>query len=94
MAVILSVISSAHRHDLDVWSYLRDVLEKLASGTTDWESLLPDVWKVSHPDRVRTFRTDEKQDRAENRHFERARRRLEKRTSAAAQTANHTTQPA
>ena len=94
MAVVLSVISSAHRHDLDVWSYLRDVLEKLASGTTDWESLLPDVWKLSHPNRVRTFRTEEKQDRAENRRFERARRRLEKQSGTSAQPANPTTQPA
>nr|HPM84893.1 IS66 family transposase [Candidatus Anammoximicrobium sp.] len=38
-AVILTVIASAHRHDLDVWVYLRDVLERLANGTPDLEPL-------------------------------------------------------
>jgi hypothetical protein len=31
-AVILTIIASAHRYDLDVWAYLRDVLERLAKG--------------------------------------------------------------
>lgn len=31
-AVILTVIASAHRHDLDVWAYLRNILERLAKG--------------------------------------------------------------
>jgi hypothetical protein len=65
-AVILTVLSSAHRHDLDEWSYRRDVLEQLARGSldptqpVDLESLLPEVWKLSHPQHVRTFRVDEK----------------------------------
>jgi transposase len=75
-AVILSVISSAHRHDLDVWSYLRDVLECLAWGTDDLTWLLPENWKMSHPEHVRTFRMKEKQSRAEIRRFQRASRRL------------------
>ncbi|MBM3494228.1 MAG: IS66 family transposase [Armatimonadetes bacterium] len=78
-AAILSVISSAHRHDLDEWAYLYDVLQQLARGTADLNSLLPDVWKAAHPDRVRTFRVDEKQQRAERRRYLRARRRLEQR---------------
>jgi len=81
-AAILSVISSAHRHDLDEWAYLYDVLEQLARGTADLNSLLPDVWKAAHPDRVRTFRVDEKQQRAERRRYLRARRRLEQREAA------------
>ena len=66
-AVILSVIASAHRHDLDVWAYLRDVLERLATGEEDLEALLPDAWKKSHPDAARTFREEERQMRAERR---------------------------
>ena len=46
-ATILTIVGSAHRHDLDVWAYLRDVLERLARGTTDLEALLPDVWKAA-----------------------------------------------
>jgi transposase len=81
-AAILSVLSSAHRHDLDEWAYLYDVLEQLARGTADLNSLLPDVWKAAHPDRVRTFRADEKRQRAETRRYLRARRRLQQREAA------------
>ena len=76
-AVILTVIASAHRHDLDVWAYLRDILEQLAQGEEDLESLLPDVWKASHPQHVRTFREEERERRAEDRRYRRAERRIE-----------------
>ncbi len=66
-ATILSVVSSAARHCLDVWSYLVDVLERLAiraaappSGTDDLDLLLPDRWKATHPEAVRTFREKER----------------------------------
>ncbi|MCH5372665.1 MAG: IS66 family transposase [Planctomycetes bacterium] len=75
-AVILTVIASAHRHDLDVWAYLRDVLQRLAEGEDDLESLLPDVWKAAHPDHVRTFREEEKDRRADDRRYRRAKRRI------------------
>ena len=74
-ATILTIVGSAHRHDLDVWAYLRDVLERLARGTTDLDALLPDVWKAAHPEHVRTFREQEKQERADARRYRRARRR-------------------
>ena len=74
-ATILTVISSAHRHDLDVWAYLRDALERLARGTSDLGALLPDVWKAAHPEHVRTFREQEKENRAAARRYRRARRR-------------------
>jgi hypothetical protein len=47
-AVILTVIASAHRHDLDVWAYLREHSERLAKGETALEQPLPDLWKASH----------------------------------------------
>jgi hypothetical protein len=81
-AAILSVLSSAHRHDLDEWAYLHDVLEQLARGTADLNSLLPDVWKAAHPERVRTFRVDEKEQRAQTRRYLHARRRLQQREAA------------
>jgi transposase len=74
--IILTVIASAHRHDLDVWAYLRDVLERLAKGEGDLEQLLPDVWKAAHPQHVRTFREEEKKQRAENRRFQASQRRI------------------
>jgi transposase len=76
-AVILTVIASAHRHDLDVWAYLRDILERLAKGETALEQLLPDLWKASHPQQVRTFREEEREQRGENRRYQAAKRRLE-----------------
>ncbi len=77
-ATILTIVGSAHRHDLDVWAYLRDVLERLARGTADLEALLPDVWKAAHPEHVRTFREQEKQERADARRYRRARRRQQR----------------
>jgi hypothetical protein len=71
------VIASAHRHDLDVWAYLRDILERLAKGEDDLEQLLPDVWKAAHPQHVRTFREEERKQRAENRRYHAAQRRIE-----------------
>ncbi len=75
-SVILSIVASAHRHDLDVWAYLRDVLERLAKGDCELDQLLPDVWKLNHPEHVRTFREEERQQRAEDRRYRRARRRI------------------
>jgi transposase len=75
-AVILTVVASAHRHDLDVWAYLRDVLERLAKGEDDVEQLLPNVWKAHHPEHVRTFREEERQQRSDERRYQRALRRI------------------
>jgi len=75
-AVILTVVASAHRHDLDVWAYLRDVLERLAKGEDNLEDLLPDVWKASHPQHIRTFREEERQHRADERRYRHAERRI------------------
>lgn len=80
-ATILSVISSAHRHDLDVWAYLHDVLETLARGPRDLPTLLPDAWKVAHPEHVRTFRAQEKEARAAARRYRRACRRQPQRSA-------------
>jgi transposase len=83
MAVIFTIVASAHRHDLDVCAYLRDVLERLAKGDCELEQLLPDVWKANHPEHVRTFREEERQQRADERRYRRAKRRIEKAELAA-----------
>lgn len=76
-AVILTVIASAHRHHLDVWAYLQDVLKRLAEGETDLSALLPDTWKASHPEHVRAFRQEEAEHRADDRRYRAAKRRIE-----------------
>jgi len=45
-SVLLSVCASATRHRLNPWSFLRDVLDKLAarSARADVNDLLPDAW--------------------------------------------------
>lgn len=85
-ATILSVVASAHRHDLDVWAYLRDVLERLARGDCEVEQLLPDVWKQNHPEHVRTFRSQEREHRADDRRYRHAQRRIADKAAAAAVT--------
>ena len=74
-ATLLTLVSSAVRNDLDVWAYLKDVLDQLLGGSTDYESLRPDVWKTSNPTAVRTYRADERRDAADHRRLRRARRR-------------------
>jgi len=71
------IYRSRHRHDLDEWAYLRDVLERLAQGEDDLDQLLPDVWKAAHPQHVRAFREEERDRRAEDRRYRRAKRRIE-----------------
>jgi transposase len=75
-ATLLTIISTAIRNDLDVWAYVKDVLDQLLGGSTDYHSLRADVWKQSHPAFVRTYRADERRDAADRRHYRRAQRRL------------------
>ena len=72
----MSIVASAHRHDLDVETYLKDVLDRLLAGSTDYQSLLPDVWKQTHPTAQRTYREVERQQKAERKQVRAAARRL------------------
>lgn len=75
-ARMMTLVSSARRHDLDVGVYLKDVLDQLLSGSTDYDRLLPDVWKQSHPEAVRQYRVEERRDKADRKQLRAARRRL------------------
>ncbi len=75
-AMMMTLVSSARRHDLDVGSYIKDVLDQLLAGSTDYHSLLPDVWKRSHPEAVRDYRVEERRDKAERKQLRAAYRRL------------------
>jgi hypothetical protein len=74
-ADFLTLVSSALRNDLDVWAYVKDVLDQLLAGTTEYESLRPDVWREAHPEAIRTYRVEERRDRADRKQFRRALRR-------------------
>jgi len=75
-AMMMTLVSSARRHDLDVGVYVKDVLDQLLAGCTDYDCLLPDVWKQSHPEAIRVYRVEERRDKAERKQFQAARRRL------------------
>ena len=75
-AKMMTLVSSARRHDLDVWGYVKDALDQLLAGSTDYHSLLPDVWKQQHPEAIRAYRVEERRDKAERKQLNAARRRL------------------
>jgi transposase len=74
-ADLLTLVSSAVRNDLDVFVYVKDVLDRLLAGETDYHALRPDVWRESHPEAVRVYRQEERADRADAKATKRARRR-------------------
>jgi transposase len=75
-ARMMTLVSSARRHDLDVGLYIKDILDQLLAGSTDYHNLLPDVWKQRHPEAVRQYRVEERRDKAERKQLNAARRRL------------------
>ena len=74
-ADFLTLVSSAVRNDLDVWAYVKDVLDRLLAGSTDYDSLLPHVWRAHHPESIRQYRVEERRDRADRKQRRRANRR-------------------
>ncbi|MHB8638149.1 MAG: IS66 family transposase [Fimbriimonadaceae bacterium] len=75
-AILQTIVSTALRNDLDVWAYVKDVLDQLLAGSADYHSLRADVWKELHPESIRTYRVDERRDAADRQRFRRAGRRL------------------
>ena len=74
----MTIIGTAVRNELDVHAYLEDVLRRALAGQTDWPAMAPHVWKSSHPESVRSNRTEERRQAAERKRVQRARRRLRK----------------
>ena len=73
-ADFFTLVTSAVRNDLDVWAYLKDVLDRLLAGETDYESLRPDIWRASHPEAIRQYRVQERRDKADRKQARCARR--------------------
>jgi transposase len=76
-ALLTSLVSSALRNDLDVWAYVKDVLDQLLAGSTDYDSLRPDRWAVQHPEHIRVYRQQERRDRADAKRTRRQKRRAQ-----------------
>jgi len=81
-AAFLTLVSSALRNDLDVWAYVKDVLDRLLAGETDYAALRPDVWRIAHPEAIRKYRVAERRDRAVRKQYRRAARRKNRRKSS------------
>jgi transposase len=75
-AILLTIVSTAHRYHLDLWQYVNDVLRRLLAGETDLASLRADRWALSHPNAIRPYRVEEARYRADAKATRRARRRL------------------
>lgn len=73
-ARLMTIVSSAKRHQLDVWKYLKDVLDRLLAGETDYAKLVPDTWKLEHPEAVRVYRQEESRYKSDRKQVDRARR--------------------
>lgn len=56
--------------------YLKEVLDQILAGSTDWESLRADRWKEQHPEAVRVYRQEERRDAVDRHQARRARRIL------------------
>lgn len=80
-AGFLTLVSSALRNDLDTWRYVKDVLDQLLAGVTDYEPLLPWNWATTHPDAIRTYRVEERKDRSDRKRQKRDDRRRRRRQS-------------
>ena len=75
-ADFFTIVSSAVRNDLDVWAYVKELLDRLLAGDRDYAALRPDCWAASHPEHVRIYRAEERRDRADAKQWRRAERRL------------------
>ncbi len=78
-AGFLTLVSSALRNDLDIWQYVKDVLDQLLSGVTNYEPLLPWNWAADHPEAIRDYRVEERKQRAARKQQNRQDRRTAKR---------------
>jgi transposase len=74
-SILMTIVSTAHRHHLDVWLYLKDVLDRLLAGERDLASLRADRWAAAHPEALRPYRIEEARYRADAKATRRARRR-------------------
>jgi hypothetical protein len=74
-AKLMSLVSSAHRQDLDVEMYLEDIFRRILDGSTDYESMLPDRWRAANPHAIRVYRQEERRDKADRSRYLAAKRR-------------------
>jgi hypothetical protein len=57
-ARLVSVVSGAKWHQLDVWFYLKDLVDRMLAGETNYSKFVPELWKREHLEAVRTYREE------------------------------------
>jgi transposase len=79
-ATLYTLVQSARRNNVEVWSYLTDVLRRLPAipptDTAALEELLPDRWVKAHPEHLLDQRQEESRDAQLRRQRKRAARRV------------------
>jgi transposase len=74
-ANFFTLVSSALRNDLDVYAYVKAVLDALLAGSRDYAALRPDTWSQAHPEAHREYRKEERRQRVDAKTLRRERRR-------------------
>ena len=74
-AGLMSLVASAQRQEIDLGMYLESAITHLLRGTARPEELLPDRWKANHLEAVRTYREQERRDKADTATLSAAKRR-------------------
>jgi hypothetical protein len=74
-SILMTIVSTAHRHHLDVALYVKDVLDRLLAGESDLDALCADRWAQAHPEALRPYRIEEARYRADAKADRRAQRR-------------------
>jgi transposase len=74
----MSLVASAVRQSIDVGMYLESAITHMLRGTARVEELLPDVWRSHHPESIRTYREQERRDKADTAALQAAKRRIER----------------
>jgi hypothetical protein len=81
---LLTIVSTAHRHNLDVWLYVKDMLDRLLAGDSNFAEMRADRWAQTHPEAIRQYRAQEARYRADAKATRRSHRRLLEQQRAAA----------
>jgi transposase len=76
-AILTTICSTAHRHHLDVYSYVKEVADQLLAGNRDYASMQAEKWALTHPEQVRTYREEQTRYAADRKITRRAERRRE-----------------
>lgn len=87
-AILTTICSTAHRHHLDVYSYMKEVADQLLAGNRDYASLRAENWAKTHPEHVREYRIAEARYAADRKQTRRAERRREQAARRAEPAAN------